>query len=185
MFHYCPSCASPHITFEQNKRFRCPDCGFVYYHNTAAATGCVISTGETIVLLVRAKDPSKGKLDLPGGFVDSGEGALEGLLRELQEEIGWTPSISPDIPLAQVFTLFASFPNTYPYRNISYNTCDLFFSLLAPDLQAGDLRPEPAEISDIRFIKPAEINFEDIAFDSTRRALRAYIQNRITLEKST
>jgi ADP-ribose pyrophosphatase YjhB (NUDIX family) len=166
MFRFCPSCASPNIRFERNKVFRCPDCGFVYYHNVAAATGCVISVRDTVMLLVRAKEPALGKLDLPGGFVNPGEGAIEGLRRECREEIGWDPG--PEV------SLFASFPNTYPYRNIVYQTCDLFFTLSAPDLREGDLRLDPKEIGGVRFIHPREIKFEDLAFDSTRRALKAF-----------
>jgi 8-oxo-dGTP pyrophosphatase MutT (NUDIX family) len=184
MFTFCPSCASKNIAFEQGKVFRCPDCGFVYYHNTAAASGCVISVpraggGERIMLLVRGKEPAKGRLDLPGGFVDPGEGVLEGLCRELREEIGWTPPIPPGASLAQVFTLFASFPNVYPYKNIVYNTCDLFFTLSAPGLSEKDLRLEEAEIAGVRFVKPEEINLGeiagDLAFESTRRAIQAYL----------
>jgi ADP-ribose pyrophosphatase YjhB (NUDIX family) len=169
------------IQFEENKKFVCPDCGFVYYHNTAAATGCIISVpdtsnaggvaGERIMLLVRGKEPAKGKLDLPGGFVDPGEGAFEGLRRELREEIGWVP------PDAAPFTLFASFPNIYPYRNIVYNTCDLFFTIDAPDLTEADLALEAAEIGGVQFIKPADINLDDLAFESTKRAIGAWLEN--------
>jgi ADP-ribose pyrophosphatase YjhB (NUDIX family) len=167
MFRYCPSCGSQKILFERRKLFRCPDCGFVYYHNTAAATGCVISTGEEILLLVRNKEPARGKLDLPGGFVDPGEGAFEGLRRECREELGWDPG--PD------FTIFASFPNTYPYKNITYNTCDFFFAITVPNLRREDLTPEADEIADALFIRPEDINPDDLAFDSTRRAIQAYL----------
>jgi ADP-ribose pyrophosphatase YjhB (NUDIX family) len=184
MFNYCPFCGSKKISFERNKVFRCPDCGFVYYHNIAAATGCVISVpdadsgaGGRILLLVRGKEPAKGKLDLPGGFVDLEEGALEGLLRELREEIGWTPPVPAGLSLAKVFTLFASFPNVYPYRNIVYNTCDLFFSLSAPGLSEKNLHLEAAEIAGVRFTRPEEINFDEVAFDSTKRAIKAYIES--------
>jgi ADP-ribose pyrophosphatase YjhB (NUDIX family) len=168
MFKYCPSCASEKIAFDNSHKFSCPDCGFVYYQNTAAATGCVISTRQGLMFLVRGKDPAKGKLDLPGGFVDPGEGAFEGLRRELREEIGWVP------PDAASFTLFASFPNIYPYKNIVYNTCDMFFTIDAPDLTEADLALEAAEIGGVRFIKSADINLDDLAFDSTRRAIQAY-----------
>jgi ADP-ribose pyrophosphatase YjhB (NUDIX family) len=168
MFQYCPSCASTNIRFEHQKRFFCPDCGFVYYHNIAAATGCIISTGETIALLVRAKEPALGKLDLPGGFVDLAEGAVEGLRRECREEIGLDPGDG--------FSFFASFSNTYPYKNITYNTCDLFFTITIPGLTEKDLRLEEAEIGGVRFIKPGEIDPADLAFDSTRRAIKAYTE---------
>ena len=179
MFKFCPACASEKINFEKGKKFCCPDCGFVYYHNIAAATGCIIAVpeagGERLMFLVRGKEPAKGRLDLPGGFVDLNEGALEGLCRELEEEIGWTPPLPPDTPLARVFTLFASFPNVYPYKGMVYNTCDLFFSLSAPGLCEKDLRLQESEIAGVRFLKPEEINFDDLAFDSTRRAVKAYI----------
>jgi 8-oxo-dGTP pyrophosphatase MutT (NUDIX family) len=174
MFQYCPSCASKNIVLQGN-RFHCPDCGFVYYHTPAAATGCVIHTRAGLLLLVRGKEPAEGKLDLPGGFVDPGEGALEGLYRELREELGWTPPLSPGGSLAEVFTLFASFPNVYPYRNIVYNTCDLFFTLSAPDLAEKDLHLEEAEIAGVRFVPPEDVKVDDLAFDSTRRAIKAWI----------
>jgi ADP-ribose pyrophosphatase YjhB (NUDIX family) len=183
MFTYCPACASKKILFTERRVFRCPECGFLYYHNTAAATGCIISVPsqgdgakERLVFLVRGKEPGKGKLDLPGGFIDPGEGALDGLYRELREEIGWTPPVPEGAPLTGVFTLFASFPNVYPYKNIDYNTCDLYFYLRAPGLSEQDLVLEKGEISAVRFIKPQDINFDEIAFDSTRRAVRAYLE---------
>jgi ADP-ribose pyrophosphatase YjhB (NUDIX family) len=173
MFQYCPSCASGNIQSKGN-RFHCPECGFIYYHNTAAASGCVIQAGERVVLLVRGKEPALGKLDLPGGFTDPGEGILEGLRRELREELGWAPPIPPGMPLAKYFTLFASFPNTYPYKNIDYNTCDVFFTINVPGLTEQELRPEVGEIAGIRFLRPDEINPDDLAFDSTRRAMTAF-----------
>jgi ADP-ribose pyrophosphatase YjhB (NUDIX family) len=173
MFKYCPSCASPRIQFTGNKRFDCPDCGFVYYHNTAAATGCIITTGETIVLLVRGKEPAKGKLALPGGFVDPAEGAVEGLRRECREELG----LDPEALSGSAFSLFASFPNTYPYKGILYNTCDLFFTISVPGLTEQDLRLQAGEIAGVRFVRPNEVNFDDLAFDSTRRAVKAYVAN--------
>ncbi|MDR1411017.1 MAG: NUDIX domain-containing protein [Spirochaetaceae bacterium] len=172
MFSHCPSCASQNIRFENNKRFFCPDCGFVYYHNTAAATGCVISTGKGVLFLIRGREPARGKLDLPGGFVDPGEGVTEGLRRECREELGWDPASVPGAG----FSLFASFPNIYPYKGIVYNTCDIFFTLEAPELSEKDLRLEEDEIAGIRFIRPEDINYDDIAFDSARRAVRAYVE---------
>ena len=173
MFQYCPSCAKKSIKLIGN-RFSCPECGFVYYHNTAAATGCVIRTGKGILLLERGVEPSLGKLDLPGGFVDPGEGVLEGLLRELREELGWEPPLPPGKSPAEVFTLFASFPNTYPYKNIVYNTCDIFFTVSAPDLTEKDLHLQAGEITGIRFLPPGVIKEDDLAFYSTRRAIDVY-----------
>ena len=178
MFNYCPSCASEKIYFKVNV-FHCPDCGLVYYQNTAAATGCIISVpdiDERIVFIVRGKEPAAGKLDLPGGFIDPGEGALEGLYRELKEELGWAPQVPQGAGLYDVFKLFASFPNIYLYKGVNYNTCDLYFSVSAPGLDPKDLHIERGEISDVRILKPQEIDFDQFAFESTKRAVKAYIE---------
>jgi ADP-ribose pyrophosphatase YjhB (NUDIX family) len=148
--------------------FRCPDCGFLYYHNTAAATGLVVRTGDEILLVARNKEPARGKLGLPGGFINPGEGAFDGLRRECREELSWDPGPK--------CVLFASFPNVYPFKNIDYNTCDLFFAVEAPGLRREDLTLDAEEIAGILFVKPGEINFDDIAFESTRRAIQAYLE---------
>jgi 8-oxo-dGTP pyrophosphatase MutT (NUDIX family) len=168
MFRFCPACASPKISFEEDKVFRCPDCGFVYYHNTAAAAGCIISVPDknSIVLLIRAKEPARGRMDLPGGFIDPGESALEGLRRECREELGWD---APDS-----FSFLASFPNVYLYKTVPYRTCDFFFTLSVSGLTENDFRLDENEIAGVRFVNPRSLNFEDLAFDSTRHALKAY-----------
>ena len=181
MFNFCPSCSSKKIKFEDGKVFRCPDCGYVYYHNVAAATGCLISVpspdGERLIFTVRGKDPGKGLMDMPGGFVDPGEGALDGLYRELREELNWTPltAKSGQTKLADVFKLFASFSNVYKYKGVDYNTCDLYFTVSAPGLTRDDLRLQEGEIADVLFLKPEQIDFDQFAFESTKRAVKAYL----------
>ncbi|MCL1817950.1 MAG: NUDIX domain-containing protein [Spirochaetaceae bacterium] len=138
----------------------------MYFHNTAAAAGCVIITEGRVLFLVRAKEPAAGKLDFPGGFIEPGEGALEGLRRECREELGWEPQGE--------FSFLASFPNVYPYKGIVYNTCDLFFTVSVPGLSEKDLRLDPEEITEARFIKPEDLDLREIAFDSGRKALRAW-----------
>ncbi|MDR0447734.1 MAG: NUDIX domain-containing protein [Treponema sp.] len=168
MFRYCPACASEKIRFEQCRVNCCPECGFTYYHNTAAATGCIIRTNEGLLFIIRGREPGKGKLDLPGGFVDPGEGAMDGMRREIIEELGIDYKTGD-------FKLFASFPNKYFYKNISYNTCDLFFHLDVPDLTEKDLHPDSSEISAVRFIKTEELELEQIAFESVKKAICIYL----------
>jgi ADP-ribose pyrophosphatase YjhB (NUDIX family) len=178
MFRYCPACASEKIRFEQNRVFRCPDCDFTYFHNNAAATGCIVRTNAGILFIVRGREPGKGKLDLPGGFIDAGEGAVDGLCREFIEELGINP-LAPEWLADKKdsgFKFFASFPNKYPYKNISYNTCDLFFYINIPNLTEKDLQLEKDEISAVRFIKPEELDTEEIAFESLKKAIRVYLE---------
>lgn len=53
------------------------------YHPVAAAGGLVFGPGPTLLMMVR-----EGKLDLPKGKVEKGEGLAEAAWREVEEETG-------------------------------------------------------------------------------------------------
>ena len=90
-FHYCPKCGSHHFEIHDEKSKKCVDCGFVYYFNPATATVALIINDQNELLVCRrAKEPAKGTLDLPGGFIDMNETAEEGVAREVKEETGLT-----------------------------------------------------------------------------------------------
>jgi 8-oxo-dGTP pyrophosphatase MutT (NUDIX family) len=144
----------------------CPDCGFTLYFNTAAAVAALIFDSEGRLMVVsRNREPQKGLLDLPGGFVDFGEDAENALKREVSEELG------VDV---EVCGYHKSMPNTYLYKGILYHTLDIFFTCRAAngDLPLQSVRRND-EIADIRYRHPAEIREEEIAFDSMKRVVRA------------
>lgn len=90
-FRYCPKCGSEHFEIHNEKSKQCKDCGFVYYFNSSAATVALILNGRNELLVCRrAKEPAKGTLDLPGGFIDMAETGEEGVAREVKEETGMT-----------------------------------------------------------------------------------------------
>lgn len=81
-FRFCPHCGSANFIDNDFKSKRCRDCGFVYYLNASAATAAFILDDRGRLLAEHRKlEPSKGKLDLPGGFVDMGEAVEEGMKR--------------------------------------------------------------------------------------------------------
>ena len=132
-FKYCPHCGSAHFN-ERNAYSRCcADCGFVFYANASAATVAVILNAQHELLCVRRKnEPAKGTLDLPGGFVDPGEGITDGLFREVREEIG-----GEVVDFEYLFSL----PNIYPYSGHVVHTADAFFRCTLADeriVQAAD-----------------------------------------------
>jgi ADP-ribose pyrophosphatase YjhB (NUDIX family) len=59
----------------------------VYAHSDPTACAVVLE-GDRVLLARRAREPDRGKWDLPGGFLDEGEHPLESLRRELREEAG-------------------------------------------------------------------------------------------------
>ena len=119
-FKFCPSCASTHFTFPDNRRFLCDACGFTYYHNIAAAVAIVFTFEDKVLFTVRNVDPDKGKWDLPGGFIDPNETAEEAACREIKEELGIEISTSE-------LKYITTSPNNYLYKNVPYRTMDIFY----------------------------------------------------------
>lgn len=153
------------LEFPPNGReCRCAECGFRFFFNCAAAAAAFIFHGERIILTVRAHEPGKGALDLPGGFLDYEETVEEGLRREIREELGIETSS---------FGYLTSAPNDYVYRDVLYKTADLYFTCKADDLaqiRAGD------DVADFVLVEPGKLDPSRLAFPSSVRALQALLR---------
>lgn len=165
-FHFCPSCGSPKLYSVRDRMWRCPTCGFEYFHNVATAAGIIIESGNRILMLKRNKEPMKGKYALPGGFVEPGERAEDAALRECFEEIGWSPAR---------INFLATFPNVYQYQGIPYATCDVYFFSRGNIVTAANFNIDPEETLCLEFVEPHQIPWENIAFESAVRALRYFL----------
>jgi ADP-ribose pyrophosphatase YjhB (NUDIX family) len=167
VFRFCPGCGRRGIASEGGRRWICGACGFEYFHNVAAAAGVIVEGPEGILLIERAKEPAKGLLCLPGGFVEPGERAEEAARRECREELGWEPG--------ELVFLF-SFPNTYNYNEVPYSTCDIYFAAKVPSLEPGLFRPDPRECAALVIRAPEALAPETLAFDSMRRAVEGFLR---------
>jgi NADH pyrophosphatase NudC (nudix superfamily) len=163
-FKYCPQCGSSRFVENNFKSKRCKDCGFVYYFNSSAAVAVFITNSEGELLVVRrAKEPAKGTLDLPGGFVDLYETAEEAIIREVQEETG--------LYIREPRYLF-SLPNIYTYSQFDVHTVDLFYQSQIDNLtglQADD------DVAELYFLPKKEIQPELFGLDSIRKAIESYL----------
>jgi ADP-ribose pyrophosphatase YjhB (NUDIX family) len=159
-FLFCPQCGSPHFTENNEKSKRCADCGFVYYFNSSAAVVAVIENSKGEILVARrGKEPAKGTLDLPGGFVDLYETAEEAACREVAEETG--------LSVTSLQYLF-SIPNIYVYSGFEVHTVDMFFRCRVSDfngLQAQD------DVSELQFIAPDRLNPAEFGLVSVQKAV--------------
>lgn len=165
---YCPSCGKESLHWDGEKKWSCPNCNFNLYNNVAGAVAVVIRCGDEIYLTRRNQEPKKGKLDLAGGFVDPRESAEETCKRELSEEL------QLDINISNLKYL-TSLPNVYQYKEIDYNTIDLFYEYNVSE--KFEVNIALSEISETQWIPLSEINLDDIAFDSQKIFFERYLKN--------
>ncbi|MGL5787915.1 MAG: NUDIX hydrolase [Bacteroidales bacterium] len=163
LFACCPKCGSGHFYPSNEKAKRCEDCGFVYYINPSAAVVAFICNdkGELLVA-VRAKEPAKGTLDMPGGFTDLNETVEEAVAREVKEET--------NLDVAEMKYLF-SLPNKYLYSGLVVPTMDLFFEVSVSDLsvlKAGD------DVQNCMFISIKELDPAKFGLSSISKGIGMY-----------
>ncbi len=152
----------------EGKCINCSDCDFTLYFNPTCSAGALIFDDNGQLLVIeRAKDPSKGKYGIPGGFTDFGERLEEVVVRETKEETNL------DIHSVQ---FFASFPNTYTYKDVSYAVTDTYFTAHVDTFDG--LAPEAGEVAGIHLVVPENVPLDQWAFDSLRAAIAKYLAER-------
>lgn len=163
-FHYCPECGSDRFVIHNEKSKRCEQCSFVYYFNSSAATvALILNERNELLVCRRAKDPAKGTLDLPGGFIDMYETAEEGVTREVLEETG--------LVVKEAIYQF-SLPNTYVYSGFEVHTLDMFFLCQVAHtnhIEAYD------DVTDSFFLPLSEIHADDFGLASIRKGLEMFV----------
>ena len=119
----------------------------------------------------RAKEPAKGKLAVPGGFIDIGETAEAALRREVREEV--------NLAIDRVAFL-CSLPNLYPYKGVTYPVCDLVFTAAAvdPAAAAGARRGGRVRVATV-----ADVDPDEIAFPSIRMGLELLISDASSMRR--
>ena len=165
-FNFCPHCGSEGLTWREEKHWFCDDCGFIYYHNAAAAVGAVLRCRDEILLTVRKHNPCLGMLDLPGGFVDYHESLEQALSREISEEL--------NLPIAENrWRYLFSYGNRYEYADIQYYTTDAFYLLELkdkPKIVIGD------DVAEARWVKTKDVTLESIGLESVRKAVGRFLE---------
>ena len=163
-FEYCPVCGAKAFTERNEKAKQCTACGFVYYFNPSSAVACFIKNLQGDLLLVRrGKEPAKGTLDLPGGFVDMFETGEDAVRREVKEETG--------LEVKSCRYLF-SLPNLYLYSGFEVHTLDMFYECMVDDFEIARADDDAA---DIVILRPEELCPEKFGLRSIQKAIPIYL----------
>ena len=162
LFEFCPRCGAKRVGGAANP-FHCAACGHTQYFNPAVAVAAILLDPDNRVLLLRrAKDPGKGKLGLPGGFVDAGETAEDALRREIREEVNLEVSS---------LEFLCSAPNDYHYKNVRYPVVDLFF---VARVQSTTGVAALDGVESFLWLEASRVDLNEMAFPSNAEALRRF-----------
>lgn len=138
-------------------RLVCARCGFVFYLDPKLAVGTIIAGDDGRVVLVRrAIEPGYGKWVFPGGFVDRGEDVRVAAIREAREECGLEVRLER---LLNVYSYAGRAPVIIVYTAHVTGGC----------LGCDD------EGLEVRFFDRSAIPWDELAFLSTREALREFL----------
>lgn len=161
LYKFCPQCGGPLakkvIQPKEPPRLVCAKCGFVFYLDPKLAGLAIIPWREGLVLARRAIEPGYGLWVAPGGFVDVGERVEDAVVREAREEV------LLDIRIKRLL-------NVYSYSGRTTVIVAYVAEPLAGTPGAGD------ETLEVRVFAPEAIPWDEIAFASTRDALRDYLR---------
>ena len=163
---YCSRCGAPLIVrlieTEDRPRLMC-DRGHILYVNPVLVVGVIPERRGRILLLRRAIEPRLGTWTFPGGFMEIDETVEEAAAREAREEVGLHVRV---LDLIGVYTK----PGPAPGPGI---VSIVFRGTVATG------RPEPGrEALEVRWFKPDDIPWEDLAYETTGWALSAWIEHR-------
>ncbi len=160
LYKFCPQCGGRLeqriIQPKEPPRLVCRDCGFVFYLDPKLAAIAIIPWEDGLVLARRAIEPGYGLWVAPGGFVDVGERVEDAVVREVREEVFL------DVRINRLLNIYS-----YPGRTtviVAYVA-----EVISGRPGGGD------ETLEARIFRPDEIPWEEIAFTSTRDALRDYL----------
>ena len=161
--NFCSHCGKPVRRIippgDHRLRYVCEECKTVHYENPRLIVGCVPVWENSVLLCKRATEPRSGYWTLPAGFLETGETAEEGALRETFEEA------HADVEIDRLYSLY-SIP--------SIGQVYLFFLARLKNL---NFHPGVESEQTMLFTEES-IPWEEIAFSSVRFTLEHYFHDR-------
>lgn len=158
--NYCPKCGGTlkvqAVAGDHRERLVCQECGFVFYQDPKVSACTIPVIDGKVVLVKRAINPGRGLWVFPGGYMDLGETVEEAAARETREEVNL------DVRVTRLV-------GVYSYRT------PVVVVVYACEVVGGELRID-RESEAVGLFSEAEIPWEELAFPSTRDALRDYLR---------
>jgi 8-oxo-dGTP diphosphatase len=122
----------------------------VKYSNPTPTVDVILQRGSKVLMVRRKKDPFKGQLALPGGFVNEGETAEDAMKREAMEETSF------EVEPIEILGVYSD-PARDPRKHIM--TVVFVGIIIGGSGKAGD------DAASIEWVELAGIEGQQIAFD--------------------
>jgi 8-oxo-dGTP diphosphatase len=122
----------------------------VKYSNPTPTVDVILQRDSKVLMVRRKKDPFKGRLALPGGFVNEGETAEDAMKREAMEETSF------EVEPIEILGVYSD-PKRDPRKHIM--TVVFVGIILGGSGRAGD------DAASIEWVELASIESQQIAFD--------------------
>ncbi|MCA1728027.1 MAG: NUDIX domain-containing protein [Actinobacteria bacterium] len=161
-FKFCPADGTRLEDPRPSGGAECPLCGRSWYRNSAPAVGAVIVEDGRALVTVRAREPEKGRIDLPGGFLEVGEHPVDGLVREAREELGVELEVVKRPVLLAIHT----------YGEGGAYVLAIGFRARITD---GEIRPTD-DVTEVRWVSAEELDSVDFAWEHDREMVRAALR---------
>lgn len=144
---------------EGKERQVCSRCGEIYYENPLPVVSVILANDNRELLLVkRAREPSKDTWCFPIGFAESGESIGDAAMRELKEEAGIEGRV------VQIIDVFSEF--TEPYGEV------LVVSFEAEKI--GGLEIAGDDACDVGYFPATRL--PELAFGSQQQAVKKFLE---------
>ena len=150
---------------DDRPRHICDRCSTVHYQNPKVVVGCIPVWEEQILLCRRAIEPGLGKWTLPAGYLENGETAEQGAVRETSEEAGVAVEIIK------------------PYALYSLTFADHIYFMFYARMLNPRFSPGEESLS-VKLYSEAEIPWEELAFKVVKEILKQFFKER-TRDKLT
>lgn len=161
--NFCSNCGHKtewRVPEDDNRpRHVCDNCNTIHYDNPKIICGCLVTYKDQVLLCKRAIEPRHGKWTLPAGFMENGETASEGALRETWEESGARPRLNGLYSLCSI-------------AHISQVYMIFHATLDEPIFEAGP------ESLDVQLFSPENIPWDELAFHTVAETLRKWIEDK-------
>lgn len=142
----------------------CPLCGRSWYRASSPTVGVAIVRGDRALVTVRGIEPERGKLDVPGGFLEVGEHPVDGLRREAREELGVELEVLGNPVLLATHT---------------YGPGGDWVLAIGFRARIADGEPRPADdVAELRWVDAEEVERLDFAWEHDRELVRAALAAR-------